>query len=174
MTWKEYIEGRKWYRGTKASENPKKRRAKTTFWLPDKKEARDYADPERFTDNWTFPPMVVLGTTLESNRCWNGSKAPCPVFRYQAMKSLPATMGYRKMVSIEPIMDFDLDEFVDMIRGIAPQFVSIGADSKNHNLPEPSADKVQRLIADLSAFTEVKLKDNLKRIGKIPQLGYTV
>lgn len=48
MTWKEYIEGRKWYRGTKASENPKKRRAKTTFWLPDKKEARDYADPERF------------------------------------------------------------------------------------------------------------------------------
>jgi hypothetical protein len=57
MTWKEYIEARKWYRGTKASENPKKRRGKTTFWLPDKKEAREYADPERFL--YKHPGQVI-------------------------------------------------------------------------------------------------------------------
>ena len=38
-----------------------------------------------------------------------------------------------------------------------------GADSKGHNLPEPSAEKVQRLIAGLGAI-EVKLKSNLRRL----------
>ena len=51
-----------------------------------------------------------------------------------------------------------------MIKGIKPEFVSIGADSKGHNLPEPSWDKVQSLIKELKKFTEVKVKDNLMRL----------
>jgi DNA repair photolyase len=117
-------------------------------------------NPDRFR-YILFPPKTILGTTIESNRSWNVSKAPCPKLRYEAMRVLP---GRGKMVSIEPIMDFDVEELVCWMREIKPQFVSIGADSKGHHLPEPSWDKVERLIEELSKFTEVKIKDNLKRL----------
>lgn len=69
-----------------------------------------------------------------------------------------------KMVSIEPILDFDLDVMLVWLRNIEPQFVSIGADSKGHNLPEPSPGKVRELVNELSKFTEVKVKSNLGRL----------
>lgn len=116
-------------------------------------------NPARF-EGWKFPDKTILGITLESNRCWNGSKSPCPVERYFAFKDLPA----QKMVSIEPIMDFDLDEIVSWMQEIKPEFVSIGADSQHHDLPEPSGEKVKALIEGLREFTEVEIKDNLSRI----------
>jgi hypothetical protein len=116
-------------------------------------------NPANFA-NWIFPFNTILGTTIETNRYWNGSLAPSVYLRYLAMVGLP----FRTMVSIEPIMDFDLDVLVPWIKDIKPSFVSIGADSKGHHLPEPSWDKVERLIEQLSKFTEVKIKDNLKRL----------
>jgi len=68
------------------------------------------------------------------------------------------------MISIEPIMDFRILPFVRMIKQIKPKFVSIGADSQGHNLPEPSPEKVKRLIEELRKFTKVKIKPNLNRI----------
>ncbi len=117
-------------------------------------------NPTRFNEGWNFPPNVLLATTIESNRCWNGSKAPCPIFRYMEMSKIKLP----KMVSIEPVMDFDLDEMVTWMKEINPEFISIGADSKGSKLPEPSADKVQKLIAELRGFTTVKVKANLNRI----------
>ena len=69
-----------------------------------------------------------------------------------------------KMVSIEPIIDFDLGDFIGWIKNISPKFVSIGADSGNNHLPEPSGDKVKALIEGLREFTEVKTKENLRRL----------
>jgi hypothetical protein len=80
------------------------------------------------------------------------------------MMAMTYIENYPKMVSIEPIMEFDLVMLVDWIKVIKPEFISIGADSKGHNLPEPSADKVTKLIEELKKVTEVKLKDNLNRI----------
>ena len=54
--------------------------------------------------------------------------------------------GIRKMVSIEPIMDFDSRDFLCMLQDIKPEFVSIGADSKNNSLIEPSPKKIKELI----------------------------
>lgn len=71
---------------------------------------------------------------------------------------------FRKMISIEPIMAFDLNIFVTWIRQIGPAFVSIGADSKGHNLPEPTAQELKELISALSPITEIKLKKNLDRL----------
>lgn len=118
-------------------------------------------NPSRFKD-WTFPTDTILGTTIESNRCCCDftPKAPCTSQRYLTMKDIP----YHKMVSIEPIMNFGLDILVDWIKQIAPEFVSIGADSKGHHLPEPPANKIKALIEALQEITEVKIKDNLKRI----------
>jgi hypothetical protein len=119
-------------------------------------------DPSRFEMLLEFmPPDFILGTTIESNRDYDDvTQAPTSEARMLAMRDLP----HPKMVSIEPIMDFDLDILVDWTKQIAPVFVSIGADSKGHNLLEPPPDKVNMLIERLTKFTEVKIKDNLKRL----------
>ena len=66
----------------------------------------------------------------------------------------------------EPILDFDLDEFIEMIKEIKPTWVNIGADSKSHGLPEPTPEKIKKLIEGLKNITEIKLKDNFKRLEK--------
>jgi len=122
-------------------------------------------NPRRFREfNYYFPPQTILGVTIETNKWIGGiSNAPLTIDRRNNM----LYKGFkRKMVSIEPIMDFDLDIMVKWMKEINPKFVSIESDSKNHNLPEPSADKVNALIKELKKFTEVKIKKNLSRILK--------
>jgi hypothetical protein len=48
--------------------------------------------------------------------------------------------------------------------------VFIGADSKHCKLPEPSEEKILKLINELQKFTRVVIKDNLKRLVKIDNL----
>lgn len=119
-------------------------------------------NPARFS-NFNFPAKTILGTTLETNRDYGISQAPDFHSRARAM-TFSSIYAYSKMISIEPIMDFDLDEFVEWIRAIQPEFVSIGADSKGHNLPEPEGKKVEALIEALGKFTVVKEKANLRRL----------
>lgn len=108
-----------------------------------------------------YPPKRVFGTTLESDRFYpNLSNAPPVNERHEQI----ASVADKTMISIEPILDFDLKKFVKIIKDIKPDFVSVGADSKKHNLPEPSPEKTRALIKELEKFTEVKLKDNLKRL----------
>lgn len=119
-------------------------------------------NPERFQEFiHSFPKNTILGTTLETNRDEKISKAPSPYLRKQFM-----VLEYDTMVSIEPVIDFDLDVMIKWIKEINPEFVSIGADSKGHGLPEPSWKKVQELIKGLKGFTEIKIKDNLERLNK--------
>ncbi len=42
--------------------------------------------------------------------------------------------------------------------------MSIGADSKGHNLIEPTAQELKDLVVELSTITEIKLKKNVYRI----------
>ena len=58
-------------------------------------------------------------------------------------------------ISFEPIMDFDIDKMIGYIKVAEPNFVSIGADSKGHKLPEPSSEKVKELISELKKFTKL-------------------
>jgi DNA repair photolyase len=108
-----------------------------------------------------LPKNSIIGTTLETNRKYNISQAPEPPQRYQDFSSIKYP---RKMISIEPIIDFDLDEFLKWIKRIRPEFVSIGADSKNNNLQEPSPDKIKKLISGIETVTKVRIKNNLYRI----------
>lgn len=119
-------------------------------------------NPSRF-HKYDYPKdmNVIFGVTIESNIHYPDiTKAPQPVNRYHNMTGLP----YPKMVSIEPILDFDLDVMVRWVKGIAPEFVSIGADSKGHKLPEPSEAKTHALIENLRGITKVYIKSNLKRL----------
>jgi len=122
-------------------------------------------NPARFND-FVIPKYAILGTTIESNRCCCDFQpgAPCTSERYLAMRDIVIRP---KMVSIEPIMDFDLDVMVRWMQEIKPQFISIGANTNwKVKLPEPSSDKVKALIEALKDITEIKCKSNLNRLLK--------
>lgn len=111
-----------------------------------------------------LPPSGLFGTTIES--CWaypQISDAPMPLSRQRGMRMLPPS--FRKFVTIEPILDFNVDILSMWIDQIRPEFVNIGADSKRHNLPEPTPDKVHALIAKLKEYgIEIREKHNLERL----------
>ncbi len=64
-------------------------------------------------------------------------------------------------ITIEPIMDFHMDELISWMKNIPRlKVVNIGYDSRpelNH-LPEPPLEKTLELIARLEPIAEVRLK----------------
>lgn len=122
-------------------------------------------NPGRVTE-FKLPKNTVICTTIESNRFYPEIMNNCPSPKERA--EIMSSMNLDKYVTIEPILDFDLDGLVELIRSCNPVQVNIGADSGNHKLPEPSREKVIKLIEVLNGFTTVKLKKNLKRIVKYP------
>jgi len=111
-----------------------------------------------------LPDDVFIGTTIETNRTeYYESKAPPYIERAEALGEL-SKMGFETMVTIEPIFDFDLDELAEIVITANPKWINIGADSKGHDLPEPSREKVKQLIEILQSKTDVELKRNLDRI----------
>jgi protein gp37 len=110
-----------------------------------------------------LPPFSIVGTTIETNR---DSNLTAPITMLDRVLNLKLCFNFHRVITIEPIMDFDLQPFVELIKTANPKWVNIGADSKGHGLPEPSGDKIKGLICQLELFTEVKLKSNLKRLIK--------
>ncbi len=121
-------------------------------------------NPDRYKYFLTkLPPKSILGTTIETNYPFNKiTKAPDTIDRALAMAII---RGIKKMVSIEPIMDFDLHKMLTWLKAIDPDFISIGADSKRNNLPEPSAEKIGDLLVKLRDITnDVVIKSNMDRL----------
>ena len=121
-------------------------------------------NPERFFD-FGYPELTVFCTTIETNR-WYGKvmqDSPHPENRAMSMSKIS---GFKNYLTIEPIMDFDLDDFVSMIQACNPDQVNIGADSGGNKLPEPSRAKIMALIEALEGFTTIHRKTNLKRLLK--------
>ena len=105
---------------------------------------------------------VEFCTTLETNRYYPDimNNAPRIEDRVNAMEKI-ADLGFKTMVTAEPLMDFDLDEFVDIIRRCNPRRVNIGKNSaKDYRVPEPDPNKVRNLVTSLRAFTRVEMKKN--------------
>lgn len=117
-------------------------------------------NPARFLE-FDIPENCILGTTIETNRDYELTKAPPPLERFLAMKKF---RDRDTMVSIEPLMEFDLATMLVWMSIIRPSFISIGADSGNNNLPEPSPMKVTQLLWQLELCTGVRKKKNLSRL----------
>lgn len=125
-------------------------------------------NPDRileFTDHPLFQSQrVVVCTTLETNRHYPEimNNAPTPQKRAEAMAKI-AERGIKTFVTIEPIMDFDIDEFVALVRMCKPEQVNIGAESKHLvQVPQPSnGNKLISLILQLIPYTKIKVKKNL-------------
>lgn len=112
-----------------------------------------------------IPEDSFLATTIETNRAYpQMGRAPAPIMRAQAMMQLRKE-GFETVVTIEPIMDFDLEKLRFLVYVCEPKWVNIGANtSKDVVLPEPGWDKIRALVKALEKFTEVKVKSNLERL----------
>ena len=126
-----------------------------TFYIQTKRPA--FLAP--FLDS--LPENVVLLTTLETNRddgYGRVAKAPRPSVRHAQFKALDYP---RKIVTIEPVMDFDTDVFAKWIAQLKPEAVWLGYNSQETavTLPEPTHRK-------LAAFAEALLAKGVKVLGK--------
>lgn len=112
------------------------------------------------------PLRPVLCTTIETNRIYPEfmGKTVSPYYRAQYMRKL--SYSFVTALTIEPIMDFDIDELLALIQTAKPDYINIGADSKKNGLPEPSKDKILDLMESINLVTgiEIRKKTNLKRL----------
>lgn len=110
-----------------------------------------------------IPKNAILCTTIETNRIYpEMGDTDNPELRASALKSL--SVEYDTMVTIEPVMDFDLEEMVRIVSMCNPVQVNIGADSKGSGLSEPGREKILDLISRLNPVTKVFQKENLGRL----------
>ena len=109
-----------------------------------------------------FPPNVIVVTTLETNRddgYGTVSKSPPPSRRYAQFKRLEWP---RKVVTLEPAMDLDVEEFAEWLISLKPEYVWLGFNSRPRSvsLPEPSKEKMLALAKRLKkAGIEVRGKE---------------
>ncbi len=83
-------------------------------------------NPDRF--GWlVYPESSIFGTTIETNRIIPGiSGAPIPEKRMRAMEKRKG----RKFVTIEPVLDFDVEILASWIDRIRPEFLNLGRIAK--------------------------------------------
>jgi len=125
-------------------------------------QSKNPARIARYADDFFTRPMVIC-TTIETNRDYPEIMREAPTVEDRAL-GMTQLAQYPRYVTIEPILDFDLGEILDLVRMCEPVQVNIGADSGRNDLPEPTAEKVLELIEALSDFTTVERKKNLARI----------
>jgi DNA repair photolyase len=113
-----------------------------------------------------LPDNFIIGTTIETNRAdllAQFSKAPKPEDRAKGLSQIKV----ETFVTIEPIMKFDVDSFIELLKLAKPSWVNIGADSKRHNLPEPTIKEIQALVVELEiAGIPIRKKMNLQRLER--------
>lgn len=129
-------------------------------YYPDRTFFFQTKDPRVFEDyRWT--DNILLGITLETNRTRykDLSKAPSPRLRAKMFESIKHT---HKVLTIEPILNFDHDLFIKMIKKINPERIYIGYDTKKCHLPEPSLSKTRFFIKELRRLGFV-VKEKLLR-----------
>jgi len=121
-------------------------------------------DPE-FLKYHKYSDNVLLGITLESNydHMVNGapvSKAPSMWYRKMAFEKIDHP---RKIITIEPIMDFSPEVIIRWISHINPERIYIGYDTKSSHLPEPSLQKTIDLWDELEIDMGLDVKIKLLR-----------
>ena len=107
-----------------------------------------------------MPKNAILGATIETNNdqiflTSMISEAPPPSGRYAAMKDLDWD---KKIVSIEPVLDFEPKTFSQWIGDIFPFLVYVGYDNYNNKLNEPTLSKTLGLLDKISENTLVVKK----------------
>lgn len=129
---------------------------------PDKNFLLQSKNPATFDRFVHIPDNVMLGTTIETNRdelAATASLAPSPTRRYLDLLAIDHPL---KMVTLEPMMEFDLDVILEWMTKLKPCLIWMGFNSgrigKNAKesdfgavqLPEPTPDEFRELHWELS------------------------
>jgi hypothetical protein len=122
-------------------------------------------NPARFRA-FQWPQDSIFGTTAETNRDTHDvGNAQGPIWRLYELGRTKEYFGCRIFVTIEPVMDFDVGGFASALVVANPDFINLGADSKGHNLPEPTVEKVMALVEALRKYgIDLREKHNLQRL----------
>jgi DNA repair photolyase len=125
-------------------------------------------DPSGFLNfAYEMDDKFILATTIETNRkTYINKYSGGSSFKDRIEGIRCCSVLYKTMITIEPIMDFDIFVMIEKIKEVSPFQVNIGADSGYNNLPEPSKEKILELILELEKFTTVFRKSNLGRLLK--------
>lgn len=105
-------------------------------------------DPSTF-NRIKWPPNIILGTTVETNRielCKKISRSPPPAFRVAELAKIDHRL---KMLTMEPILDFDEVAMIACAEVVNPCMIWLGYDSKKCGLPGPSPNKFTKLWWEL-------------------------
>lgn len=114
-----------------------------------------------------IPDNSVIGTTIESNWTYHDIMGNTPSVEERAVEMEYLSGHFETMVTLEPILDFHVPYLINLIKMCNPKWINIGADSKGHKLPEPTTEKIYRLIDELEKNNfEIKVKSNLERLLK--------
>lgn len=136
------------------------------FQTKNPKRMFKYLESVKYRPEYKFIKKQIFCATIETNHkklCEKYSGGIRLFLKYLYSSELSDL--YRFQITIEPIMEFDYEDFYNMILSIYPDQVNIGADSGNSDLPEPSWRKVQNLIARLeNSGIKVWQKKNLERL----------
>lgn len=136
------------------------RKPETTYYLQSKQ-------PEYFGQFiGDLPRNVVLVTTLETNRDEGYSLislAPPPSTRYAQFRGLAHP---RKVVTIEPVLDFDIEVFARWLIELHPEYVWLGYNSRQAQvqLPEPCPEKLELFVERLTQAGVAVLGKDLRGI----------
>lgn len=109
-------------------------------------------NPNRYYARGFAPENLVLGCTIESNRDTLVSFAPRQTLRLKWMNRLEwdSVMSHiPRFISVEPILNFDVEEFSEAIIHVKPWAVAVGYDNYKNHLPEPPLAKTMQLIEAL-------------------------
>jgi len=97
-----------------------------------------------------FPGNSIILTTLETNRDSGYRKISRAPFPSQRISDFADIKWPAKIITIEPVYDFDLDEMENILKNVRPVGIWIGYNSKNPKkigIDEPVNEKVNALIA---------------------------
>ena len=134
---------------------------KQTMQYPDNKYLWHTKNPQRLVELIEPGPADVACVTIESDITYPGiSGAPSAWKRAMHLRKWEGM----KMITVEPVIRFNPEEFAALIVGAEPDQVNIGADSGRNGLPEPAREDLEKLIGILNLHTEVHLKKNLCRL----------
>jgi len=124
-------------------------------------------DPDTFNRIKRIPSNLTLGITLETNRddgYAEVSLAPVPSKRYNDFRKIKHKY---KMLTLEPMLKFDLPIMLEWINNIRPDFIWIGTDYADksyiakHGLEAPIDDVMKLYYILGSRGYLVQLKDKL-------------
>jgi len=116
--------------------------------MPDRTFLIQSKNPATFS-RVEWPRNTILGVTIETNRdelAAEISNAPPPSKRFRDFLAIDHKP---KMVTHEPIMEFDIEILLDWDIRLNPALIWIGYDSKRCGLPEPRLKKVKDLYWNL-------------------------